>query len=133
MPPPWEFSSSRCMSNTDTYFHRRLDHLHNRDRVPLNLQYFPRGKELFGDRDGILLAEFSCMVWICQHCGAPFVDSPYRVKSEESGVVFLDLIVCHGCYVQARELGLRAEKIGVRYISPAETTAAEEKKPTLRR
>ena len=73
------------MSNTDTYFHKRLDHLHNRDRVPLNLQYFPRGKELFGDRDGILLAEFSCMVWICQHCGAPFGDSAYRVKSEESG------------------------------------------------
>ena len=106
------------MFNTDTYFHIRLGPLHNRDRVPLNLQYFPRGKELFGDRDGILLAEFSCMVWICQHCGAPFVDSPYRVKSEESGVVFLDLIVCHGCYVQARELGLRTEEIGVRYRSP---------------
>jgi hypothetical protein len=54
------------------------------------------------------------MVWICQHCGAPFVDSPYRVKSEESGVVFLDLLVCHGCYLQARELGLRTEEIGVR-------------------
>ncbi len=67
------------------------------------------------------------MVWICQHCGAPFVDSPYRVKSEESGVVFLDLIVCHGCYVQARQLGVRTEEIGVRYRSPAETTAAHKK------
>ena len=97
------------------------------------LTILPSRKGTVRRSDGILLAEFSCMVWICQHCGAPFVDSPYRVKSEESGVVFLDLIVCHGCYVQARELGLRAEEIGVRYRSPAETTAAEEKKPTLRR
>ena len=106
------------MFNTDTYFHKRLGPLHNRDRVPLNLQYFPSRKGTVRRSDGILLAEFSCMVWICQHCGAPFVDSPYRVKSEESGVVFLDLIVCHGCYVQARELGLRTEEIGVRYRSP---------------
>ena len=67
------------------------------------------------------------MVWICQHCEAPFADSPYRVKSEKFGVVFLDLIVCHGCYVQAQKLGLRTEEIGVRYRSPAGTTAAEEK------
>src|SRR4029453_2998612 len=79
------------------------------------------------------LLEFSGMGWICQHCGAPFVDSAYRVKSEDSGVVFLDLIVCHGCYVQARELGLRTEEIGVRYRSPAKTTAAQQKRPTLRR
>ena len=45
-------------------------------------------------------------------------------KSEESGVVLLDLIVCHGCYVQARELGLRTEEIGVRYRSPAETNSS---------
>ena len=64
------------------------------------------------------------MGWICQHCGAPFVDSAYRVKSEESGIVLLDLIVCHGCYVQARELGLRTEEIGVRYRSPAETNSS---------
>ena len=76
------------------------------------------------NRDGIVIAEFSCMGWICQHCGAPFVDSAYRVKSEESGVVLLDLIVCHGCYVQARELGLRTEEIGVRYRSPAETNSS---------
>jgi hypothetical protein len=79
------------------------------------------------------LLEFSGMGWICQHCGAPFVDSAYRVKSEDSGVVFLDLIVCHGCYVQARELGLRTEEIGVRYRSPAKTTAPQEKRPTLKK
>jgi hypothetical protein len=53
------------------------------------------------------------MGWICQHCGAPFAGSPYRVRSEESGVVLLDLIVCHRCHVQARELGLCTEEIRV--------------------
>jgi hypothetical protein len=134
MPCHEEFSFSRCTPNTDTYFRKRLDHCKTETWVSSNLQYFPLRKgNLFGDRDGILLAEFSCMGWICQHCGAPFVDSPYRVKSEESGVVFLNLIVCHACYVQARELGLRTEEIGVRYRSPAETTAAQEKRPPLRR
>jgi hypothetical protein len=56
---------------------------------------------------------FLAMGWICQHCDAPFVGPPYRVTSEESGIVLLDLIVCHRCHVQARELGLRTEKIDV--------------------
>jgi hypothetical protein len=30
---------------------------------------------------------------------------PYRVKSEESGVVLLDMVVCYNCYAEARELG----------------------------
>ena len=110
-----------------------FDHRTTETWVPLTSNTSPCGKELLANRDGIVLAEFSCMGWICQHCGAPFVDSAYRVKSEESGIVLLDLIVCHGCYVQARELGLRTEEIGVRYRSPAEITAAQEKKPTLRR
>jgi hypothetical protein len=33
------------------------------------------------------------------------------VVSEEDGVVFLDLIVCHSCHEEAKELGLRAEEI----------------------
>jgi hypothetical protein len=30
---------------------------------------------------------------------------PYRVKSEESGVVLLDMVVCYNCYAEARALG----------------------------
>jgi hypothetical protein len=63
------------------------------------------------NRDGIVIAEFSCMGWICQHCGEPFVDSAYRVQSEESGVVLLDIIVCEHCHVEACDLGLHTEKI----------------------
>jgi hypothetical protein len=56
------------MSNTDTYFHKRLGSLHNQDTGFLQLPLLPSGgKELFTHRDGIVLAEFSGMVWICQH------------------------------------------------------------------
>jgi hypothetical protein len=135
MPLLRNFLQSLYVQYGRAYFHKRLDHCTTRDRGSSKLQYFPLRKGgLSRDRDGILFAKFSfVMVWICQHCFAPFVDSLYRVKSEESGVVFLDLIVCHGCYVQARELGLLTEKIGVGYRSPAETTAPQEKKPTLQR
>jgi hypothetical protein len=71
---------------------------------------------------------FSSMGWICQHCDAPFVDPPYRVKSEESGIVLLDLIVCHRCHVQARELGLRTEKIEVQSFSITGLATGDQKK-----
>lgn len=41
----------------------------------------------------------------CDHCCQAFEGMPYRVKSEESGVVLLDMIVCYNCYAEARELG----------------------------
>jgi hypothetical protein len=55
---------------------------------------------------------FRSMGWICQHCGAPFADTPHRVISEEFGVVLLDLIVCPRCHAQAKQLGLRSEEMG---------------------
>jgi hypothetical protein len=85
------------------------------------------------NRDGTAIANFSCMGWICQHCGAPFFDSAYRVKSEESGVTLLDMIVCEHCYVEARDLGLHTEKIVVRNSSPARNRSSSRKKPALRR
>jgi hypothetical protein len=58
----------------------------------------------------LLLRNVNCMEWMCDHCRAFFAGIPYRVKSEESGVVLLDMIVCHYCYVEARKLGLRTEE-----------------------
>jgi hypothetical protein len=46
-------------------------------------------------------------VLTCDHCCQPFEGMPYRVKSEESGVVLLDMVVCYDCYSEARELGHR--------------------------
>jgi hypothetical protein len=90
------------MPNTDTYFHKRLDHCTTKTWVRLNLQYFRLWK---GTVRRIAMASsllnFVVLGWICQHCGAPFVDSAYRVNSEDSGVVLLDIIVCQHCYVEA--------------------------------
>src|SRR6266550_4423468 len=94
-----------------------------------NFQYFPLRKKNSANRDGIVIAEVSCMGWICQHCGAPFVDSAYRVKSEESGVVLLDIIVCQYCSVEARDLGLHTEKIGVRNSSRSRSHTSSRKRP----
>jgi len=74
------------------------------------------------------LLYFSVMGWLCQHCDAPFVDQPYRVKSEEAGIVLLDLIVCHRCHMQARELGLHTEKIEVVPFMISRLSASHEKK-----
>ena len=52
---------------------------------------------------------------ICQHCGAPFGGSAYRVKSEESGVVLLDMIVCHHCCEEAQKLSLYTEEVRSNY------------------
>ncbi|HJU60485.1 MAG TPA: hypothetical protein VJ864_00440 [Candidatus Binatia bacterium] len=74
------------------------------------------------------LLGMSPMGWICQHCDAPFVGPAYRVKSEESGIVLLNLIVCHRCHVQARELGLRTEKIEPQPFMRTDLAAGDERK-----
>lgn len=51
------------------------------------------------------------MKFICRHCDELTVGTPYRVVSEEAGVILLDMIVCHACFVQARNLGLKTEEI----------------------
>lgn len=47
------------------------------------------------------------IVLTCDHCYQPFEGIPYRVTSEESGVILLDMVVCYDCYAEARELGCR--------------------------
>jgi len=51
---------------------------------------------------------------ICQHCGQLFVGNAYRVTSEEEGTSLLDMIVCSLCFMEAKNLGLHAQKIDVR-------------------
>jgi hypothetical protein len=93
------------------------------------LQFTARQKKIYQVRVmASHLLGVLCMGWICQHCDAPFVDPPYRVKSEESGTVLLDLIVCHRCHVQARELGLRTEKIEPQSFMITGLNGGDEKK-----
>ena len=127
--------SQLLYANTDTYFTNGCDQLRKRNlevSVLLNLIYFwERNRSAI--RDGIPLALSSSMGWICQHCGAPFFDSAYRVKSEESGIVLLDIIVCQHCNVEARDLGLHTEKIRVRNSSRAVNDSSSRRKPAFRR
>ncbi|MGH7824205.1 MAG: hypothetical protein ACREQ7_03390 [Candidatus Binatia bacterium] len=51
------------------------------------------------------------MKFICRHCDELTEGAPYRVVSEEAGVILLDMIVCHSCYLQAKNLGLHTEAI----------------------
>ena len=66
-------------------------------------------KSFAGKRAGISLALKRVMEWICDHCRGFFAGVPYRVWSEESGVVLLDMNVCHYCYLEAGKLGLHTE------------------------
>lgn len=51
------------------------------------------------------------MTYQCQHCGQYMTGKAYRVTSEESGMLLLDMVVCHYCFVDAQKLGLRTEEI----------------------
>jgi hypothetical protein len=62
----------------------------------------------------MLVAFYNCpMKFLCRHCDQVKTGTPYRVVSkEEAGDILLDMVVCHSCYVQARDLGLQGEVIG---------------------
>jgi hypothetical protein len=49
---------------------------------------------------------------LCDHCEGPLIGIAYRVLSEEDGVKLLDMVVCHGCYLEARRIGLATAELG---------------------
>src|SRR6266481_266724 len=58
MPPPEESSFSSCTSNTDTYFHKRLDHCRTETSVPLKLTILPpaeRNRSAIGMASSLLI------------------------------------------------------------------------------
>jgi hypothetical protein len=64
---------------------------------------------------GILLAisgHMSGIQILCDHCEGPLIGRAYRVISEEDGVRLLDMVVCHGCYLEARRIGLKTLELG---------------------
>jgi hypothetical protein len=60
---------------------------------------------------GIRLAETTTMKFFCRHCDQTVLGEPYRVISEEDGVILLNMTVCHSCNEQAKALGLRSDPI----------------------
>ena len=53
------------------------------------------------------------MEFVCRHCEEIAFGQPYRVISEQDGIVLLDMIVCRRCYEQAQDLGLHSEPVPV--------------------
>jgi hypothetical protein len=51
------------------------------------------------------------MEFICQHCDKLTEGQRYLVTSEEAGEILLEMIVCHSCSEQAKDLGLDVEEI----------------------
>ena len=56
---------------------------------------------------------------ICQHCYQLIAGNAYRVTSEEEGITFLNMIVCSPCFMEAKRLGLHAQKINVGNKQPS--------------
>ena len=48
---------------------------------------------------------------VCRHCDETIVGRPYRVISEEDGVILLNMVVCGSCAAVAKSLLLHTEEI----------------------
>ena len=51
------------------------------------------------------------MELVCQHCDKLTMGPAYKVTSEEAGVVLLEMIVCHSCSEEAKDLGLDVKSV----------------------
>jgi hypothetical protein len=60
---------------------------------------------------GTTVALSTFMEFVCRHCSEICDGDPYRVISQENGVVLLDMIVCYQCSLEARDLALSTQKI----------------------
>jgi RNase P subunit RPR2 len=55
----------------------------------------------------------------CQHCEKLILGNAYRVTSEDAGIALLNMIVCHHCFMEAKRLGLHAQKVNVENKQPS--------------
>ncbi|HEX9146110.1 MAG TPA: hypothetical protein VGA09_17720 [Candidatus Binatia bacterium] len=51
------------------------------------------------------------MTLLCEHCDQMIVGNAYRVTSIEDGIIFLDMIVCSVCAMEAKQLQLHTEVV----------------------
>jgi hypothetical protein len=56
---------------------------------------------------------------ICEHCDELIGGKAYRVRSEEDGIVLLDMIVCSLCAIEAERLQLHTEMLDSRSVDAA--------------
>jgi hypothetical protein len=53
------------------------------------------------------------MKFVCRRCDHVTTQTPYRVTTEEGGIVLLNILVCASCARLARSLGLPVVKMAV--------------------
>ena len=58
-----------------------------------------------------LVPAMHIMIYACERCRELFAGKSYRVSSENDGETLLDMVVCHGCYIEASRLGLETETV----------------------
>ena len=51
------------------------------------------------------------MVFVCRRCNHTTKQKPYRVTTEDGGVVMLNMLVCPSCARLAKRLGLPVVKM----------------------
>lgn len=59
------------------------------------------------------------MKFVCGRCEQLTTGKAYQVVSRESGILYLNLIVCYACYAEAKILGLDAHEIGLENVFPS--------------
>ncbi|MGE5306495.1 MAG: hypothetical protein ACM3TN_24560 [Alphaproteobacteria bacterium] len=64
------------------------------------------------------------MPLICEHCDEIIVGNPYRVTSEEDGVILLNMIVCSICAMEAKQLQLHTEVVDAKGAKDRASTSA---------
>ena len=73
------------------------------------------------------------MKFVCGRCNHITKQNPYRVTTEDAGVVLLNMIVCSSCARVAKRLGLPAVKMTsaktAARIKADQATADRERRP----
>jgi hypothetical protein len=53
---------------------------------------------------------------ICDHCeGNLFNNKAYQVRSQDHGLILLDMVVCYACNLEAKNLGLKSDELSCRW------------------
>jgi hypothetical protein len=64
------------------------------------------------DRQGPLHSAGLAANSTCDHCeGILLNDKAYRVRTQDHGLILLDMIVCYGCHLEAKKLGLQTDEL----------------------
>lgn len=64
------------------------------------------------ERAGALPSATTTASITCGHCeGILLNNKAYRVRTEDHGLILLDMIVCYACNLEAKNLGLKTDEV----------------------